>query len=128
VIGLRGNNMHNIIIFILIGSVAGILSGIFGIGGGVVIIPGLIYLAGFTQLKAQGTSLAILLPPVGILAFMEYYKKGYVDVKAAIIICITVLLGAMIGSKIVSKIPVEYLRKGFAVFMIAVSLKMFFSK
>ena len=67
--------MLNIILFILIGLIAGILSGFLGIGGGVIIVPALIYICGFSQLKAQGTSLAILLPPVGILAFIEYYKR-----------------------------------------------------
>lgn len=120
--------MLNIILLILIGLLAGILSGLFGIGGGVIIIPALIYIAGFSQLKAQGTSLAVLLPPVGLLAFLEYYKKGYVDIKAGIILCIMVFLGAMLGAKIAQQVPANILKKGFAVFMIAVSLKMLFGK
>jgi uncharacterized membrane protein YfcA len=120
--------MLNIILFILIGLSAGILSGFFGIGGGVIIVPALIYICGFTQLKAQGTSLAVLLPPVGILAFLEYYKKGNVDIKAGIIICITVLIGAMFGGKISQNISPDILRKGFAIFMLLISLKMLFSK
>ena len=120
--------MLNIIIFIIIGVVAGILSGFFGIGGGVIIVPALIYICGFTQLTAQGTSLAVLLPPVGILAFLEYYKKGNVDIKAGIIICITVLIGAMFGGKIAQHISPEILKKGFAVFMLLISLKMLFGK
>jgi len=73
--------MINIILFIAIGLAAGVLSGMFGIGGGIIIVPTLIYLCGFDQLKAQGTSLAILLPPVGILAFISYYKRGQVNIK-----------------------------------------------
>jgi len=120
--------MTNILLFILIGLLAGILSGFFGIGGGVIIVPALIYICGYSQLKAQGTSLAVLLPPVGILAFIEYYKKGYVDLKGGIIIAFTLLIGALLGSKIAQIVPTDLLKKGFAVFMIGVSLKMLFSK
>lgn len=120
--------MLNIIILILIGLAAGILSGFFGIGGGIIIVPALIYISGFTQLKAQGTSLAVLLPPVGILAFLEYYKHNNVDIKAGIIICITVLIGAMLGGKIAQVIPPDILKKGFGIFMLLISLKMLLSK
>jgi uncharacterized membrane protein YfcA len=120
--------MLNIIIFILIGCIAGVLSGLFGIGGGIIIIPALIYFVGFTQLKAQGTSLAVLLPPVGILAFLEYYKKGNVDIKAGIIICITLLLGAVLGAKIAQNISPYYLKKGFSILLMLASIKMLIDK
>lgn len=116
------------ILFIVIGLMAGILSGMFGIGGGIIIVPALMYFCGFEQLKAQGTSLAILLPPVGILAFIEYYKKGQVDVKAGILICIFLVVGAVFGAKIANNIPLYIIKKGFAVLMILISVKMFFSK
>lgn len=118
----------NILLFIIIGLVAGILSGLFGIGGGIVIVPALIYICEFTQLRAQGTSLAILLPPVGLAAFLVYYKNGNVDLKAGLIICVMVFIGAMLGGKIAQQISPDLLRKAFALFMIVVSLKMFFSK
>ena len=120
--------MLNIILFTSIGLTAGILSGFFGIGGGIIIIPALIYFCGFDQLKAQGTSLAVLLPPVGILAFLEYYKKGNVDIKSGIIICITVFIGALFGGKIAQHIPPDILKKGFATLMLLISLKMLFGK
>lgn len=120
--------MYNIILFIVIGLLAGILSGLFGIGGGVIIVPALIYLCSFSQLKAQGTSLAVLLPPVGILGFIEYYKKGNVDIRGGITICLMVLIGSLVGSKIAQAISPDLLKKGFALFMIAVSLKMLFGK
>jgi uncharacterized protein len=120
--------MSDILIFMAIGISAGVLSGMFGIGGGVIIIPALVYIAGFTQLKAQGTSLAILLPPVGLLAFMQYYKNGHVDVRAAIAICATVFLGAMFGAKFVQHVPVELLKKGFSVLLMAIAVKMFFGR
>lgn len=112
------------VLFILIGLSAGILSGLFGIGGGILIVPALIYICGFTQLKAQGTSLMILLPPVGLLAFLEYYKKGNVDIKAGIIICISLLIGASFGGKFAQYISTGVLKKGFAVFMLLVAIKM----
>lgn len=120
--------MTNILLFVIIGFIAGILSGLFGIGGGVVIVPALIYICGFTQLKAQGTSLAILLPPVGLAAFLVYYKSGNVDIKAGIIMCVMVFIGAMFGGKLTQQISPELLRKAFALFMIGVSIKMFFGK
>jgi len=120
--------MTSTILFILIGIVAGILSGMFGIGGGVIIVPALMYLCGFNQLKAQGTSLAILLLPVGIFAFMEYYKKGEVNIQAAALIVIFLVIGSVFGSKLAQNLPIAVLRKGFGVLMILISLKMIFSK
>jgi uncharacterized protein len=118
----------NIIAFIAVGILAGILSGMFGVGGGIVIVPALVYLCGFSQLKAQGTSLAIMLPPVGIAAFIQYYKQGQVDVKAGILICIFLVIGSMFGAKIAHIIPISVLKKSFGVLMILISLKMIFSK
>ncbi|WP_446898585.1 sulfite exporter TauE/SafE family protein [Clostridium sp. LBM24168] len=120
--------MVNVVLFIVIGSIAGILSGMFGIGGGVIIVPALIYLCGFGQLKAQGTSLAILLPPVGILAFMDYYKKGHVNLQAGILMCIFLIIGSIFGAKIAHIIPLAILKKSFGLLMILISLKMIFSK
>lgn len=118
----------DIVLFIIIGLLAGVLSGMFGIGGGIIIVPALIYLCGFDQLKAQGTSLAIMLPPVGILAFLEYYKRGQVSVKAGILICIFLIIGSVFGAKIANNIPIFLIKKGFAVLMILISIKMLFSK
>lgn len=120
--------MTNVILFIIIGLVAGILSGLFGIGGGIIIVPALIYVCGFDQLKAQGTSLAILLPPVGILAFINYYKRGQVNVQAGILICVSLVIGSVFGSKIANNIPLSILKKAFGLLMILISLKMIFSK
>lgn len=100
----------------------------FGIGGGVIIVPALIYLCGFSQLKAQGTSLAILLPPVGIVAFLNYYKKGDVNLQAGALICIFLVIGSIFGTKIAHNIPLPILKKSFGILMILISLKMIFSK
>lgn len=118
----------DIVLFIIIGLLAGVLSGMFGIGGGIIIVPALIYLCGFDQLKAQGTSLAIMLPPVGILAFLEYYRRGQVSVKAGVLICIFLIIGSVFGAKIANNIPIFFIKKGFAVLMILISIKMLFSK
>jgi uncharacterized membrane protein YfcA len=123
-----GKLMTSTILFILIGIVAGILSGMFGIGGGVIIVPALMFLCGFSQLKAQGTSLAILLPPVGIFAFIEYYKKGQVNVQAGVLIVIFLVIGSVFGSKLAQNLPIEVLKKSFGILMLLISIKMIFSK
>lgn len=118
----------NLIIYVVIGVVAGILSGLFGIGGGIIIIPGLMFLKGFPQLKAQGTSLIAMLPPVGILAFIEYYKKGNTDLYAGIIICITMIISAKFGGQLANMLPINIMRKAFGIFVILVGIKTFLGK
>jgi uncharacterized protein len=103
--------------FVVIGSLGGLLAGLFGIGGGVVIVPALIYLAGFSQHQAIGTSLAVLLPPIGLGAAFEYYRHGNVHVPAAIILAITMFAGTWIGAFAANKIPGPYLRLMFGVFV-----------
>jgi uncharacterized membrane protein YfcA len=125
---MRSDLMSSTILFILIGIAAGILSGMFGIGGGVIIVPALIYLCGFSQLKAQGTSLAVLLPPVGILAFIQYYKKGQVNVQAGILLVVFLVAGSVFGARLAQNLPTDVLKKGFGILMILISLKMIFSK
>lgn len=120
--------MNDIVIYALIGLSAGILGGFFGMGGGFIIVPALVIICGFTQLKAQGTSLAVLLPPVGLLAFLTYYRNGNVDVKVGIILCVTLFIGGLIGAQIVQSVNNDFLRKSFAVFMILVSLMMLVEK
>lgn len=118
----------DIIMYILIGIAAGTLSGLFGIGGGIIIIPALMFLKGFPQLKAQGTSLMVMLPPVGILAFMEYYKKGNTDLTAGIVICITMLLSAKFGGQLANVLPMNIMKKAFGIFVILVGIKTFLGK
>jgi|SRR5438552_16502293 len=105
-------------LLITIGIAAGFLSGLFGIGGGVIIVPALIYAAGFTQHKATGTSLAILLPPVGLAATLEYYRNGNVDIRAAVVIAITVLIAGGVGAIVANRIAGPYLRLAFGIFVI----------
>lgn len=116
------------VILLSVGVLAGTLSGLLGIGGGIIIIPALVYLLGQSQQMAQGTSLAILVPPIGIVAAMNYYKSGYVNVKYAIIVAIFFVIGSYLSSKIVVKFDPRLLRKIFAVFLVVVAGKMFFQK
>jgi uncharacterized membrane protein YfcA len=103
--------------FVVIGTVGGLLAGLFGVGGGIVIVPALIYLAGFTQHQATGTSLAVLLPPIGLGAAIEYYRHGNVNVAAAIILAITMFAGTWIGAVVANNIAGPYLRLMFGVFV-----------
>jgi uncharacterized membrane protein YfcA len=105
------------LIFIVIGLVAGVVSGMFGVGGGLIIVPALVLFAGFTQHRATGTSLAVLLPPIGIAAMFEYYRHGNVSLRAALIIAAALLLGAWVGAFYANKISGPHLRLSFGIFM-----------
>jgi hypothetical protein len=109
--------MSSWLTFVLIGIAAGIASGLFGVGGGIVIVPALIYWAGFTQHMATGTSLAVLLPPIGLAATVEYYRHGNVDVRAAIILAATLFVGAWVGAWFANRMPGAQLRLLFGVFL-----------
>ncbi len=117
-----------VVILILIGLVAGVFSGLIGIGGAIIIIPALVFILGMDQYQAQGTSLAVMLPPIGLLAAWSYYKEGALNLKYALIIAAAFLVGGFIGSKFALNIPEALLRKIFAVILLAIALKMFFSK
>jgi uncharacterized protein len=114
-------------IFLAIGLGAGLLSGMFGIGGGIVIVPALVLLAHMTQKTATGTSLAALLLPVGALGAYEYYKAGAVESRAALLIAPGLLVGALIGAKVALQIPTRDMQRAFAVFLCVVAGRMWFS-
>ena len=116
-----------VLVFIAIGLVAGILSGIFGIGGGVVIVPALILLASFVPITATGTSLAALLLPVGALGAWEYYKKGDLNIPAALFIALGIFFGAWIGARVAHNLTPVQLKRAFAVFLVLVAGRMWFS-
>lgn len=113
-----------IVILLLIGLTAGVLSGLIGIGGGIIIVPALVYFLGFSQHAAQGTSLGLLLPPVGILAVMNYYKKGFLDIKVVLIMAIAFIAGAFLGSKLSVTLSEDKLKKFFAVVLLVIAGKM----
>ena len=119
-----------LIILISIGLFAGIISGMIGIGGGLIMVPFLVYLLGFNQFLAQGTSLAAMLPPIGILAAFNYYKADAINWKFAIIISLTFVVGGYLGSKLtLNFISESVLKKIFGGLMLIGAIKMiFFSK
>lgn len=117
-----------VIILILIGLLAGIFSGLIGIGGALIIIPALIFILHMDQYTAQGTSLAIMLPPIGLLAAYNYYKAGALNLQYALIIAAAFFVGGYLGSKFAVSIPIETLRKIFAIVLIAIAIKMLWSK
>ncbi|PKP52414.1 MAG: permease [Bacteroidetes bacterium HGW-Bacteroidetes-1] len=116
------------IILVLIGLFAGVFSGLIGLGGGLIIIPALIYLLHMDQYTAQGTSLAIMLPPIGLMAAYNYYKVGALNLKYALIIAAAFFIGGYFGSKYAVTIPVDILRKIFAITLLIVAFRMLWSK
>ena len=120
--------MGNIASYLFLGIIAGMLSGLVGIGGGILIVPALVFLFGFSQQQAQGTTLALLVPPIGILAAWTYYKHGFVDVRAAAIIAVGFLVGSLLGARFTTGISNAILGKIFGVFLVLIGLKMIFGK
>ncbi len=120
--------MQLAIAYIALGLFSGAVSGLIGIGGGVVIVPCLVFLFGLSQQQAQGTTLALLVPPIGILAAWTYYKQGFVDVKIAGLICVGFVLGGLIGSKFAVGLSEHVLRKVFGGALLLISLKMILGK
>lgn len=118
--------LTTIILLILVGLAAGFLSGLIGIGGGIIIVPALVLLLGFSQKLAQGTSLGILLLPVGILAVLQYYKQGYLNVNYVAIIATAFILGSFLGSKLALTLNDEKMKKIFAVILMVIAVKMLF--
>jgi len=116
--------MQGVLTFVVLGLAAGVLSGLMGLGGGVIIIPALVYIFGFEQHRASGTTLALMIPPIGILAALEYYRKGFVDVKAAICICAGFVIGGMIGARFATSLPAVTLQRVFGIFLLIVAMKM----
>jgi uncharacterized membrane protein YfcA len=116
------------LVYLLLGLVAGTLSGLIGIGGGTIIVPALIFLFGFSQHLAQGTTLALLVPPIGILAAWTYYKQGYVDLHIAAWICLGFFFGGLLGAKFATNLSNVVLERIFGVALLLISLKMIFAK
>lgn len=114
------------LLYILLGLVAGSLSGLIGIGGGIILVPALVFLFGLSQQSAQGTTLALLVPPIGILAAVQYYRQGYVNVPIALFIILGFLVGSLFGSRIATSLPPGILSKAFGVTLLLVALKMLF--
>jgi uncharacterized membrane protein YfcA len=118
--------IQTILILIVIGIVSGLLSGLVGIGGGIIIVPALVLFLGFSQKMAQGTSLGILLLPVGMLAVMQFYKAGFVDVKTVWLVALGFIAGGYFGSKVALSLPQETVKKIFAIMLLLIAFKMLF--
>ncbi len=120
--------MYELIILLLVGLAAGILGGMMGVGGGIIVIPALMFFLGLTQKEAIATSVAFMLAPTGLLAFINYYKAGLVNVKYAVILTIAFFVGAYFGSTWAIKMPVETLKKLFGILLLLVGFKLIFDK
>jgi uncharacterized membrane protein YfcA len=115
---------ETVLLLVIIGLAAGTLSGLVGVGGGIIIVPALVFFMGFTQHQAQGTSLGLLLLPVGILAVINYYYKGHIDMKVIAIMCMAFVAGGWLGSKLAVSLNQETLRKVFAVVLFYAAIRM----
>ena len=124
----KDNNMTIVIILLAIGFCAGMLSGVVGIGGGIIIVPALIFFLGMNQHEAQGTTLALMLPPIGILAVFNYYKQGMVDIRTSMIIAVAFIIGGYFGSKLSLALPADILKKVFGALIMAIAIRMMFWK
>lgn len=113
-----------IILFLLLGLAAGAVSGLVGIGGGIIVVPALIFLFGFSQHAAQGTTLAMMVPPIGILAAWTYYTQGYVDIKVAGLLCAGFVFGGLLGARLAVTLSNPVLEKVFGAALLIVSLRM----
>jgi uncharacterized membrane protein YfcA len=116
------------LILIIIGLAAGFLGGMVGLGGGIILIPALVMFLAMDQRMAQGTSIAIMLPPIGLFAVYNYYKAGYVNIKYALVIAVVFMVGGYLGSKLALNIPASTLKKIFALLLVLVAAKMVFTK
>lgn len=116
------------LIYIILGLVAGVFSGFFGIGGGTILIPAMVYLFGLTQHQAQGTTLALMVLPIGLLAAWRYWQQGNVKINMAVFICLGFLIGGLVGAHFVQKIPDPALKKIFGFYLLFIAAKMIVGK
>jgi uncharacterized membrane protein YfcA len=120
--------LTNAFLYVFTGLLAGLLSGLIGIGGGTIIVPILIIFADLSQKMAQGTTLALLVPPIGILAAWTYYKEGYVDFPIAGLICVGFIFGGLIGAKFATNLSNQTLERIFGIALLIIAIKMIFPK
>ncbi len=118
----------NYLICVLLGIAAGVLGGMFGIGGATILIPAMVLFFGLTQHQAQGTILAAMIPPIGLLAALRYYQAGNVKIGIAAFVALGFFFGGFIGANLIQNWPEPLLRKSFAVFLLAISVKMLLTK
>ena len=116
------------VLYITLGLAAGVFGGMFGIGGGTILIPALVFLCGLTQHQAQGTTLAIMIPPIGLLAAWRYWQSGNVKLSMAGFICLGFFVGGYLGASFIHNVPDPMLKKLFGVFLLIISIRMIFAK
>ena len=121
-------SLQHLILFTVLGLVAGVFSGLIGIGGGVIIVPALVFLFGFSEHSAQGTTLALMIPPIGLLAAWTYYQQGYVEVKAAALICLGFIIGGFLGARFANHLSNLALERVFGVVMLGIAIRMILGK
>ncbi len=119
---------YTLLLLIITGLVTGAFAGMMGLGGGLILIPALVFIFGFSQQQANGTSLAVMLPPIGLFAAYNYYKAGHVNLKYALILAAAFMIGSYFTSAWATKIPEATLRRIFSIFLFLVAIRMFFSK
>lgn len=118
----------NYMLYVALGLLAGIASGFLGIGGGTILIPAFVFLLGMTQHQAQGTTLALMVPPIGLLAAWKYYTQGNVKLSVAAFVCLGFFIGGLVGAQFVQKIPDLILKRIFSIFLMIVALRMFIGR
>lgn len=121
-------SINDIILLMITGLLGGFISGSLGVGGGIIIVPALVFVFGLSQHEAQGTSLALLSFPIGIIAAMQYYKRGFVNIKFALVIIVAFFVGSYLGSLISVNLPDKTLKKAFGILMLIAGTKMVFGK
>ncbi|MBL7151046.1 MAG: sulfite exporter TauE/SafE family protein [Candidatus Omnitrophica bacterium] len=118
----------NRVLYIALGLIAGIASGILGIGGGMILIPAMVFVFGLTQHQAQGTTLALMVPPIGLLAALRYYQSGNVKLGMAAFICLGFFVGGLIGANMVQNVPELFLKRLFGAVLLIVAVRMILTK
>lgn len=121
-------SIQNSVLVALLGTAAGLLGGLLGLGGAIIIIPGLVFLLGYSQQMAQGTALIMMVLPVGGLAAFQYYQNGFVDIRTALILAVFFFIGGYFGAKFATNIPQDVLRKSFAVMLLFIAVKIWLQK
>jgi uncharacterized membrane protein YfcA len=112
------------LMLLAIGLVAGVFAGMFGIGGGLIIVPALLFILKVKELEAIGTSLAALIPPVGLLGAAEYYRNGFINIRYAGLVAVGLFVGAYFGARIMISLPPELVRRLYGVFLLAIAVRM----
>ena len=112
------------VLLVVIGLAAGVIAGMFGVGGGLIIVPALLFFLKVKEAEAIGTSLAAMIPPVGLLGAMEFYRDGFINIRFAALVALGLFLGAYFGAKITTSLPPEVIRRAYGIFLLAVAARM----